>query len=240
MKYEELLKDARWQKKRLEIMQRDNFTCAYCGKGLESGVTLNVHHIYYVKNNKPWEYPNDSLITLCAECHERQHKGKPINNLKGRGIFFRDLLKIDNITETDKIVLSFIASSKDVSKLSYRKLSNELGLSLASIYNSMKRLKKFSFLNDENKVICNISHSGYFAIRTDLKHEIGGKLLIFYSWLCDRAKDNIVDAYRSNIAKYFNDKESNIHNMLQRLYKLKFVERAEYYSGIYGKLKLLK
>ena len=129
----------------------------------------------------------------------------------------------------------------DLYSISYRKLAEELNISLASTYNSINHLKQLKRLGDD-WIYCNIEiiKGGYFAIRVDLKHELSGKLLIFYSWLCDRAKDNIVDAYRSTIAKYFNDKESNIHNMLQRLYKLKFVERAEYYKGIYGKLKLLK
>ena len=31
MGYSEKLKDPRWQKKRLEILERDNFRCQYCG-----------------------------------------------------------------------------------------------------------------------------------------------------------------------------------------------------------------
>ena len=65
--YSEILKDPRWQKKRLEIMQRDNFTCQHCGC---SDKSLQVHHLWYSQNNKPWEYDNDSLITLCERCHE--------------------------------------------------------------------------------------------------------------------------------------------------------------------------
>jgi hypothetical protein len=65
--YAEMLKDPRWQQKRLEIMQRDNFTCQHCGaKDRE----LQIHHLIYNKNNKPWEYKDDELITLCSKCHE--------------------------------------------------------------------------------------------------------------------------------------------------------------------------
>lgn len=35
---------------------------------------LEVHHSFYDKSKEPWEYPNDSLITLCTECHKRIHK----------------------------------------------------------------------------------------------------------------------------------------------------------------------
>jgi predicted transcriptional regulator len=138
----------------------------------------------------------------------------------------------------------FLESSEnklDLYSISYRKLAKELNVSLASIYGTINKLKNLGVMGS-NWIFCdiNIVRGGYFQLRMDLKNEISGKLLIFYSWLCDKAKNNIVDAYRSNIAKYFNDKETNIHNMIQRLYKLGFIERAEYYKGIYGKLKLLK
>lgn len=65
--YIEQLKSPIWQKKRLEIMQRDNFTCQHCGcKNKE----LHIHHLIYHKGNKPWDYNNDELITLCSKCHE--------------------------------------------------------------------------------------------------------------------------------------------------------------------------
>lgn len=65
--YSEKLRDPRWQRKRLEVMQRDNFQCVLCGTGDE---TLHVHHGYYEKGNDPWDYDDCSLWTLCKECHE--------------------------------------------------------------------------------------------------------------------------------------------------------------------------
>lgn len=35
--------------------------------------TLNVHHKYYIKGHKAWEYEDDALVTLCAECHSFKH-----------------------------------------------------------------------------------------------------------------------------------------------------------------------
>ena len=64
------LRSPLWQKKRLEIMQRDNFTCCKCGCTHKE---LQVHHIKYIKGRKPWEYDNEDLITLCNDCHERHH-----------------------------------------------------------------------------------------------------------------------------------------------------------------------
>ncbi len=70
--YSKHYKDSRWQQKRLEIMERDNWTCRSCGASGE-GVTLNVHHAYYEKGRKPWEYGNRTLITWCENCHKHMH-----------------------------------------------------------------------------------------------------------------------------------------------------------------------
>lgn len=66
MTYAEKLKDPRWQKKRLEIMQRDDFTCRDCG---DTTKTLNVDHRFYRKGYDPWEYDDADLWTLCEDCH---------------------------------------------------------------------------------------------------------------------------------------------------------------------------
>ena len=68
--YSSKLRDARWQRKRLEIMKRDEFRCRCCYSGEEDEITLNVHHAYYESGLNPWEYPDDSLTTLCSVCHE--------------------------------------------------------------------------------------------------------------------------------------------------------------------------
>lgn len=69
MTYAEKLKDPRWQKKRLKIMQRDKFECWYCG---DKESTLHVHHEEYIGDN-PWDTPNKHLLTLCEDCHEVEH-----------------------------------------------------------------------------------------------------------------------------------------------------------------------
>lgn len=62
--YSELLKDPRWQKKRLIILERDEWTCQLCG---DESSELHVHHKKYV--GKPWECPDKQLQTLCKTCH---------------------------------------------------------------------------------------------------------------------------------------------------------------------------
>lgn len=82
MKREEFFdqyKDPRWQKKRLEIMERDEFSCQCC---YETESELNVHHRKYIKDKKIWEYNNDQLVTLCDNCHKEVHITKDrINDL---------------------------------------------------------------------------------------------------------------------------------------------------------------
>jgi hypothetical protein len=66
--YSDKLKDPRWQKKRLEILDRDGFSCCSCG---DKESTLHIHHKRYLKGKEPWEYENDLLVTLCEDCHKR-------------------------------------------------------------------------------------------------------------------------------------------------------------------------
>ena len=68
--YSEKLRDPRWQKKRLEILNRDYFECRVCGT---KEIELHVHHTKYLKGKKPWEYPNDLLLSLCKKCHFKNH-----------------------------------------------------------------------------------------------------------------------------------------------------------------------
>ena len=62
-------RDPRWQRRRLEIMERDRFACRSCG---DKSSTLNVHHHRYAKGRKPWEYGDHDLSTLCDACHDEQ------------------------------------------------------------------------------------------------------------------------------------------------------------------------
>lgn len=66
MSYSEKLKDPRWQRKRLEILQRDDFQCTCCG---DTKSEIHVHHSYYEFGKEIWEYDDSTLFTLCSECH---------------------------------------------------------------------------------------------------------------------------------------------------------------------------
>ena len=68
MTYSELLRDPRWQKKRLHIFERDGWACTRCRDTVSP---LNVHHKYYLPNTEPWDYPDDALTTHCDLCHDK-------------------------------------------------------------------------------------------------------------------------------------------------------------------------
>lgn len=68
--YSEKLRHPKWQKLRLQIFSRDNWTCQSCGS---SDKNLQVHHLKYLKGIEPWEYEPHFLITYCDKCHETDH-----------------------------------------------------------------------------------------------------------------------------------------------------------------------
>lgn len=68
MDYKEQLKHPNWQKKRLEIMQRDHFKCRVCKS---EDKQLQIHHLYYLPKTKIWEYDNEGMVTVCKEHHEQ-------------------------------------------------------------------------------------------------------------------------------------------------------------------------
>jgi len=70
MSYSDDLKNPLWQRKRLEIMDRDQFQCQCC---FNKTRTLTVHHKWYKSELKPWEYEDDCYITMCELCHKEFH-----------------------------------------------------------------------------------------------------------------------------------------------------------------------
>ncbi len=70
--YTSVLQDPRWQRKRLQVLERANWRCEWCGDGRQN---LQVHHGYYGKTDgklrSPWEVPDNVLYCLCDPCHEK-------------------------------------------------------------------------------------------------------------------------------------------------------------------------
>ena len=98
--YSELLKDPRWQKKRLEILERDGWRCGWCDSSTK---TLHVHHKAYKPGCKPWEYENDWLMAVCEDCHQFEYEdrsnaeAKILHTFRMAGLSFGDLHEMANL-----------------------------------------------------------------------------------------------------------------------------------------------
>lgn len=94
--YSEKLRDPRWQKVRLEIMERDKFSCRHCGSDKK---TLNVHHCYYRTGKNPWDYDKNTLVTLCEGCHKIEESRRRLiltacGNDRQIGVMLSNLISI--------------------------------------------------------------------------------------------------------------------------------------------------
>ena len=63
------LNSLRWQRLRLYVLRRDNWTCAKCG----GEVLLEVHHIQEVAAGAD-PFDPDNLEVLCRNCHIVHHR----------------------------------------------------------------------------------------------------------------------------------------------------------------------
>ena len=73
MTYSQKLRDARWQKVRLKVFERDGWKCQAQKCRSPKNAMLHVHHKKYLPNRDPWEYPLTNLTTYCEKCHDRLH-----------------------------------------------------------------------------------------------------------------------------------------------------------------------
>lgn len=61
------LKSSQWQALRKFVLKRDAYTCQSCRI---SGISLEVHHITYIRLGN--EYTSD-LVSVCRDCHQAIH-----------------------------------------------------------------------------------------------------------------------------------------------------------------------
>lgn len=114
MTYSQKLKDPRWQKKRLEILERDNWTCKCCSGKKE---TLHVHHISYNWSKDPWDYDEKNFIILCGFCHELWHKIDKLNKLE-----FETL--VNTLIENEQEVSEYLQKAALIDSVSLSKKVN--------------------------------------------------------------------------------------------------------------------
>src|SRR6266478_948972 len=73
MTYNQKLRDARWQRMRLRVFERDKWKCQAPNCQSSENTMLHVHHTRYLANRDPWEYELTDLISYCEKCHDRVH-----------------------------------------------------------------------------------------------------------------------------------------------------------------------
>jgi hypothetical protein len=71
--YAQQLRHPLWQRRRLEVLQRADFTCERCGS---TSTELHAHHKTYIRGRMAWQYPDDLLECLCDPCHDIAHAHK--------------------------------------------------------------------------------------------------------------------------------------------------------------------
>jgi len=71
MEYSEQLRNPKWQKKRLVILDRDNWACTICEN---NEIQLHVHHLKYPEYGIDiWDLDDKYLVTVCNVCHNVLH-----------------------------------------------------------------------------------------------------------------------------------------------------------------------
>jgi len=112
--YSDKLKHPQWQKKRLEILKRDKFTCKLCK---DHETTLHVHHNTYEPNTEPWDYPSVNFTTLCEHCHCE------IESLKGDGLHISEIKIYKSNNWKNKSRIMFIAKPEECTMRIYNESS---------------------------------------------------------------------------------------------------------------------
>jgi len=73
-------KTTAWEKKRWEILERDNYECQVCKEEGGFAPATTVHHIIPLEQRPDLALDDDNLLSVCAACHNREHPEKFIQN----------------------------------------------------------------------------------------------------------------------------------------------------------------
>ena len=63
------MKSAEWKRIRKEILERDDFTCQYCG--VKRTTHMQINHI----DGNPKDHSKENLEVICSSCHKITHSG---------------------------------------------------------------------------------------------------------------------------------------------------------------------
>jgi 5-methylcytosine-specific restriction endonuclease McrA len=71
--FKEYIASEEWRYVKLEVMERDNYTCVDCGKNLPEGRNGIVHHEHYDDWGKGNREEINSCVFICRKCHNGRH-----------------------------------------------------------------------------------------------------------------------------------------------------------------------
>lgn len=114
--YADKLKNPKWQRKRLQVYERDNWTCQLCS---DESTELHVHHISYEPGKQPWEYELDNFTTLCKHCHgavtiyKKDYSGAIIKASKRKVPLFEYYALLLLVQEQGQMVVAVLTVAKD-------------------------------------------------------------------------------------------------------------------------------
>jgi 5-methylcytosine-specific restriction endonuclease McrA len=74
-------KSTTWEKKRLKILERDNYECQVCKEEGGFAPATTVHHIIHLKDRPDLALDDDNLLSVCAACHNREHPERFIHRI---------------------------------------------------------------------------------------------------------------------------------------------------------------
>lgn len=65
-----------WKRKRLEILDRDNYECQMCKERGQQSQATTVHHMVHLRTDKSLALTDSNLLSLCSACHNEVHPEK--------------------------------------------------------------------------------------------------------------------------------------------------------------------
>lgn len=66
----------KWKRVRAAALRRDSYQCQHCRRYGRTREAKHVHHIKHVDEYPELSYRMDNLVSLCRECHNKEHPEK--------------------------------------------------------------------------------------------------------------------------------------------------------------------
>lgn len=83
--YDPFYDSQRWKRARAAALLRDGYQCRECRRYGRTRQADIVHHVQHVEDRPDLAYRLDNLVSLCRECHNKQHPEKGGRHGPGRG-----------------------------------------------------------------------------------------------------------------------------------------------------------